>query len=156
MVYVDMNFVRFYQLPAKAGLLSDGRPIISNLRLLSSPWERKDSAAFGASQGFSGEMQKPEVHPQNVTHPLQKDSFDSSSAPRLGLKCKKVDREVAGMPSGRANSSWDDKIPLSCQKANDRPNRPRLRYPPGTICKIGVLGKPTAGETTGEEAQTMS
>ncbi|KAL8672741.1 MAG: hypothetical protein Q9168_002812, partial [Polycauliona sp. 1 TL-2023] len=78
-----------------------------------------------------------------------KDSLDSFRAPEMGLNGTKADKEIASMPSKDA-ASWDDMIPLSCQKASDRPYRPRFRRPPGIIYKTGVLGKPTAGGTTCE------
>ena len=68
----------------------------------------------------------------------------------VDLNGSKADRELASIPNDRVVTSWDDMIPLSCQRASDRPHRPHFRHPPGIICKTGVLGKPTAGQTTCE------
>ena len=148
MAYVDMESIQFYQPPTKAGVRSDGRPTPSNLRVTSPHREGKTPVALEASQESNRVLHNPDlIQSQNVTGPLQKDFLDSFRAPGLSLNDTKANREIANMPSERDNTSWDDMIPLSCQRASDRPHRPRFRYPPGTICKSGVLGKPTAGKT---------
>ena len=106
--------------------------------------------ALRRSQKPSGVPYNPNLtQSQNGTGPLQ-DSLDSFRVPEIGLNGTKADREMASMPSKHAVTSWDDIIPLSYQKARDRPHRPHFRHPPGIICETGVLGKPTAGETTCE------
>ncbi|KAL9128124.1 MAG: hypothetical protein Q9217_003145 [Psora testacea] len=51
------------------------------------------------------------------------------------------------MPSERAVTSWDDMIPLSCQKDGNLLHRPGFRAPSRTLSKPSVLGVPTAGKT---------
>ena len=151
MVFVDMNSLQFYEPPAKPVVHSSGRSTTSNLRIPLPRWEGKDSVALGASQQSSGVPYNLNLtQSQNGTGLLQKDSLDSFRAPEMGLNSTKADKEIASMYNKHAVISWDDRIPLSCQKASDRPYRPRLRHPPGIICKTGVLGKPTAGRTTCE------
>ena len=151
MVLVDMDALQFYQPPPKAGLHSDERPTTSSLRVPAPCWEGKDPAALGGSQDSGRVLHNPDlIQPRNLTGPLQKDSLDSFRATGLGLNDTKADRKITSMLSERNNTSWDDMIPLSCQGASDRLHRPRFRYPPGTTCKTGVLGKPTAGKTACE------
>ena len=151
MVFIDMDSLQFYVPPAKPGVRSNGRSTTSSLRIPSPRWEGQDSVALGASPKPSGVPYNPNVaQSQNGTGPLQKDSLDSFRAPEMSLNGTMADNEIASMPSKDAVASWDDMIPLSCQKASDRPHRPRFRHPPGIICKTGVLGKPTAGKTTCE------
>ena len=151
MVFVNMDSLRFYEPPAKPGVRSNRRSTTSNLRIPSPRWEGKDSVALGASQKPSGVPYDPNlIQSQNGTGPLQKDSLNSFRVPKIALNGTKADREMASMPSEHAVTSWDDMIPLSCQKASDRPHRPHFRHLPGIICETGVLGKPTAGETTCE------
>ena len=90
------------------------------------------------------------IQPQDLTGPLQKDSLDPLRAPGLGLNGSQADRETASMSSERAVTSWDDMIPLFCQKGSGRLRRPGFRHPPGTLCTTGILSKPTAGETAHE------
>ncbi|KAL8696508.1 MAG: hypothetical protein Q9201_007626 [Fulgogasparrea decipioides] len=146
-----MDSLQFYEPPAKPGVRSNGRSTISNLRIPSPRWEGKDSVALGASQKPSGVPYNPNLtQSQNGTGPLQKDSLDSFRVPEMGLNGTKATKEIASMPSEDAVASWDDMIPLSCQKASDRPHRPPFYHPPGIICKTGVLNKPTAGAPTCE------
>lgn len=106
--------------------------------------------ALEASQKPSGVPCDPNLtQSQNETGLLQ-GSLDWFRVPEMGLNGTKADREMASMLSEDAVASWDDMVLLSCQKASDRPNRPRFRHPPGIICETGVLGKPTAGESTCE------
>ena len=151
MAFVDMDALQFYEPPAKPGVRSNGRSTTSNLLIPSPRWEGKDSVALGASQKPSGVPYNPSLtQSQNKTGPLQKNSRNSFQTPEMGLNSTKADKEIASMPSKDAVASWDDMIPLSCQKASDRLYHPHFRYPPGIIYKTGVLGKPTAGETTCE------
>ena len=150
MVFVDMDSLQFYKPPAKPGVRSNGRFTTSILRIPSPRWEGIDSIALRASQKPSGAPYNPNlIQSQNGTGPLQKDSLDSFRAPEMGLNGT-ADKGIASIPSEHAVTNWDDMIPLSCQKASDRPHRPHFRPPPGIICETGVLGKPTAGETTCE------
>ena len=151
MVFVDMDSLQFYNLPAKPGVRSNRRSTIPNLRIPSPGWEGKNSVALRASQQSSGVPSNPNLtYSQNGSGLLQKDFLDSFRVPEIGLNGNKADKEIASMPREYAVTSWDDMIPLSCQEASNRPHPPRFRYPPGIICKTGVLGKPTAVETTCE------
>ncbi|KAL9580022.1 MAG: hypothetical protein Q9212_004739 [Teloschistes hypoglaucus] len=145
----DKNHDRFLANEIGSSVRSNGRSTTSNLLIPSPRWEGKDSMALGASQKPNGVPYNPNLtQSQNVTGLLQKDSLDSFRVPEIGLNGTKADREMASMPSKHAVTSWDDMIPLSCQKASDRPHRPHSRHHPGIIYETGVLGKPTAGETT--------
>ena len=151
MVLVDMNALQFYQPPAKAGLHNHEQPTTSSLRVPPPRWEGKDTAALGASQDLSRVLHNPDlIQPQNLAGPSQKDPLDSFQAPGLGLNNSKVDQKIGNMSSDHIVTNWDNMIPLSCQSASDRPHRPCFHYPPGTICKPDVLGKPTAGKTACE------
>ncbi|KAL8626088.1 hypothetical protein Q9189_008232, partial [Teloschistes chrysophthalmus] len=67
----------------------------------------------------------------------KKNFLNSFRAPEIGLNGTKANKEIVSTPSEHTVAGWDDMIPLSCQKAHDRPHRPRFHHPPGTICKIG-------------------
>lgn len=151
MVFVDVDSLQFYEPLAKPSVRSNGRSTTSILRIPSPRWEGKDSIALGASHKLSGVRYNSNLTQfQNGTGPLQKDSLDSFRASEISLNGTKADKEIANMLSKDAVASWDDMIPLSYQEASDRPHRPRFCHPPEIICKTGVLGKPTAGETTCE------
>lgn len=74
---------------------------------------------------------------------MQKNSFDSFRAPEMSFNGTKTDKRIVNIFNEHAVTNWDDKIPFSYQKTNDRPHRPRFRHFPKIICKTGVLGKPT-------------
>ncbi|KAL9628380.1 MAG: hypothetical protein Q9164_007299, partial [Protoblastenia rupestris] len=138
-----MDSLQFYEPTAKPGVRSNGRSTTSNLRIPSSRWEGKDSMALGASQKPSGVPYNPNLtQSQNGTGPLQKDSLDSFRAREMSLNGTKADKEMASILSKDAVASWDDMIPLSYQRASDRPHRPRFGHPLGIICKTGVLDNP--------------
>ena len=146
-----MNFLQFYQPPARANLHHDKRPTTSSLRAPPPRWEGQDSATPIASQVSSRVLHIFRSDPiQDLTGPLQKDSFDSFRTPVLGLNDNIADRKIASMPSSHVVTSWDDMIPLSYQSDSDRLHRPRFRYPPGIICKNGILGESVEGKTVCE------
>ena len=154
MVFVDMDSLQFYNPPAEASLRTDGRPTISNLGDPAPRWSGKNPAVLEASQESRRVLHNPDlIQPQNTTGPLESESLESFRAPGVCLNSTKVDRKIASTPSERAVTSWDEMIPLLCQKGDDRP---RFRHPPGTPCEPGILGKPTAGESACEQAQTTS
>ncbi|KAL8740110.1 MAG: hypothetical protein Q9190_007154, partial [Brigantiaea leucoxantha] len=93
----------------------NGWSTTSNIRIPPPRWEGKDSMALGTSQKLSGVPYNPNLtQSQNGTRPLQKDSFDSFGAPKLGLKGTNADEEITSLPSEHAVTSWDNMILLSC------------------------------------------